>query len=160
MALSPLQQQMAQILQREGEQVAALAAILESEYQELQERNADRLNEVTADKENKLRELGELAEQRVSILSQAGLGSDREGFMQFLADESSGVLQQEWTEIEAVLKRCQHQNQVNGKLLEIGKQQAQELLSLLLGREAGGSELYDRNGNTSNTFGPNSSVKV
>lgn len=160
MTLSPVQQQMAQVLQQESEQVAALAAILESEYEVLQERDADRLAEIVTLKEGKLRELGELAEQRTSVLGQAGIGADREGFTQFLDSDPSGALLQQWAEVEEALQRCQHQNQVNGKLLDIGKHQAEELLSVLLGRESGASKLYDRNGNTSTSFGTNGSIKV
>lgn len=158
--MNELQQQFEQILSREGELVGELAAILAQEHELLARQNAEGLDEVVAAKESKLQELGDWAEKRSEVLAEAGYSSSKEGFQSFLQSDVSGRLHELWQPVETALRECQYQNQVNGKLLDIGKQQAQELLSLLLGREGGGNELYDQSGNTSTSFGRNNSIKV
>lgn len=158
--MNEAQQQFEQILQRESALVGELAAILEQEHELLARRAAEELESVVAAKDKTLQELARLGEERTAVLKRAGFSGDKQGFQSFLQADGSGRLQALWQPLEAALRDCQERNQVNGKLLEIGRQQAQELLSLLLGRESAPSELYDQHGNTSTSFGRNSSVKV
>jgi len=154
------QQQLETILSREGEAVNALAATLEQEHEVLGQRDAEKLDEVVALKERQLEGLSNLSQERTAIMQAAGYAADKSGFQAALEADTSGRLSALWQSIEEALKKCQHQNQVNGKLLDVSKQQTQELLSLLLGQEANGSGLYDQSGNTTNSFGRNTSVKV
>jgi flagella synthesis protein FlgN len=153
-------QQLEQIMTRETEAVTALAATLELEHEVLTRRDAARLDEVVATKEGQLEALNALSQERTQLLRAAGFGDDKSGFSAALDADSSGQLRALWESQEEALQKCLRQNQINGKLLDASKQQAQELLSLLLGKEASGQGLYDQSGNTSTSFGRNTSIKV
>lgn len=152
--------QLEQTLMRETEAVNALAATLELEHEVLNQRDAARLDEVVATKEGQLEALNTLSQERTQLLHAAGYASDKDGFGAALDADTSGQLRELWDALEEALQKCLRQNQINGKLLDASKQQAQELLSLMLGKEASGHGLYDQSGNTSTSFGRNTSIKV
>jgi flagellar biosynthesis protein FlgN len=160
MALTSQQQQFERILLEEEQQAMRLVNLLERERDALASRQVDELLQVVAEKESSLTRLDGYASERASLLQQAGYSPDRDGFMALLNAEPSGRLRELWTAVETLLKRCRQQNEINGKMLDIGQIQARQMLALLLGRESGGNELYDQNGNASSTYEQNPAVRV
>ena len=161
MTLTNQQQQLERILLAEERQAGDLAVLLEREQDSLAHREVDNLMRVVAEKEKRLAELDELAVERSSLLQQAGYSPDRDGFRALLDSDNSGRLRELWCAVETLLKRCRYQNQVNGKMLEIGRSQARQLLALLLGRDNDAdSELYDQNGITSTSYEQNPVFRV
>jgi flagella synthesis protein FlgN len=156
-----LRDKLEQILRREIKDVQGLVETLGQEYEALRQRDADNLDKVVVLKEQQLETLNALAGERAELLREAGFAADRSGFGAVLDADSSGTLRTLWQSVEEALQQCQQQNQLNGKLLDVSKQQTQELLSLLLGNEAGGrTGLYDESGKTSTSFNRNTSIKV
>lgn len=154
-------QQFEQILQAEERLAATLSELLEREEDFLARREVDALNALVAEKDKQLAELDGLAAERASLLQRSGYSPDRDGFLALLKADQSGRLRELWNSVETLLKRCRYQNQVNGKVLEIGRIQARQLLALLLGRDSeASSELYDQNGNASTSYGQNSAFRV
>jgi flagellar biosynthesis protein FlgN len=160
MSLTSQQQQFEQILLAEEQQAGTLAALLEQEQESLARREVDSLVQLVAEKEKQLVELDRLAAERASLLQQAGYSPDRDGFLALLNADQSSRLSNLWSNVETLLKRCRYQNEVNGKMLDIGQIQTRQLLALLLGRENGGNELYDQNGNASTSYGQNHAFRV
>jgi flagella synthesis protein FlgN len=153
-------EQLEHLLQREAESVQGLAVTLTLEFEALEGNDADSLNDVVSRKEQQLAELNNLANERTALLQHAGFDADRAGFAAALDADDSGALRPLWEQVEAALLKCQQQNEINGKLLDVSKQQTQELLSLMLGKEVGGTALYDQSGNTATTYNRNTSIKV
>lgn len=161
MPLAALHQQFEQVLTREGEAVAQLGALLEEENATLARRDAGELETLVAGKEKLLQQLAALAAEREAILQQAGFSKDQDGFLGFIDSDTSGHLRELWESVAQALEKCQHQNQINGQLLDMSKQQAEEILALLLGKSQGSTNtLYDQSGNTSTSYGQNTSIKV
>jgi flagellar biosynthesis protein FlgN len=160
MALTSQQQQFERILLQEEQQASGLIELLEQEQDALAQRKADELLRVVAEKESSLGRLDGYASERASLLQQAGYSPDRDGFLALLNAEPSGRLRDLWHGVEALLKRCRQQNEINGKMLDISQIQARQMLALLLGRESGGNELYDQNGNASSTYEQNPAFRV
>ncbi len=160
MSLSSQQQQFEQILLAEAQQAGTLAALLEQEQESLARREVDSLVRVVAEKEKRLVDLDRLANERASLLQQAGYSPDRDGFLALLDADRTGRLRELWSNLESLLKRCRHQNQVNGKMLDIGQIQTRQMLALLLGRESSANELYDQNGNASTSYSQNPAFRV
>lgn len=160
MALTSQQQQFERILLAEEQQATELVTLLERERDALARREADELLRVVAEKESSLARLDGFASERASLLQQAGYSPDRDGFLAMLDTEPGGRLQALWQAVETLLKRCRQQNQINGKMLDISQIQARQLLAVLLGRESGSNELYDQNGNASNSYGQNPAFRV
>lgn len=161
MSFTSQQQKIEQVLLAEERQATVLIELLEQEELLLARRESDTLLTLVAEKDRQLAELDRLASERAALLQQAGYSPDRDGFLALLDADQSGQLRQLWQSLEELLKRCSYQNQVNGKILEIGRIQARQLLSLLLGRDSNdANELYDQNGNASTSYGQNPSFRV
>ena len=148
------------LLQQETTAVKHLLEAIQQEQQALGARDASVVAAAVADKERLLGQLDGLAHQRAELLQQAGLAADKLGFQKLLEGDDSGQLAGLWSELEALLKECQKQNQINGTLLESGRQTAQQILSILTGREMGQNELYNQRGETSASLGQNTSIKA
>ena len=161
MTVSAAQHQaFARLLQQEAAVVKALQAVLKREHQALGKRDAAAITTASAEKEPLLGQLEQLAKQRNQILQQVGLGIDKPGFEAFIESDGSGLLRKFWGVLEELLRECQKQNQVNGILLESGKQVTQQAVSILTGREIEQDDLYDQRGKTSGSLGKNTSFKV
>lgn len=91
--------------------------------------------------------LDELDQQRLQL---SGGNSD---FAQFLA-HSHPDLSQAWLRLREKIQRCQHQNDVNGLILNRRNQMAREMLNIFTGRSNGDETTYDPSGKA-NYSGPN-----
>lgn len=153
-------QAFARILQQETEAIKVLLDVLQREHQALGRRDVALIHDILAEKEQQLAQLDQLAQQRNQLLQQLGLSTDKSGFDSFIASDSSGLLAKHWAGLEGLLRECQRQNQVNGTLLEAGKQVAQQTLSILTGQDMSQNELYNQSGKTSSDLGKGTSIKV
>ncbi len=157
--MDKLQARFAQILQSELDQLLLLEAVLGQEHEGLKLRDADAIAKNTKQKQDLISAIEALGRERQGLLQGAGLGNDQEATLAFIDAEPQ--LRSKWDELEAVLLRCQKQNQINGMLLEKGKQQTQQILGILLGEGSRKeTELYDAKGSTSSSFLNGRSVKV
>lgn len=154
------QQAMLALLGQEQLAVEELITVLQQEHDALGRRVAEDVTQAVAAKEKALFALHQLAQQRAQLMQQAGLNTDKEGFNSFITSDTSGQLEQRWAELEERLRECQRQNQINGSLLESGRQATQEVLSILTGRDFSQNELYNQKGRTSSSLGQNTSFKV
>ena len=147
------------MLQQQLGQLARLQAVLLQEQAALQQRDGDALSAIDVEKQQLVSDLDGLSRNLTGELQAAGHGSDKGTLHTFITAEAT--LQPLWQQLEAALLACRKQNQVNGILLEKGRQQTQQLLSILLG---GPSQkdgmLYDAKGSASSSLGNGRSVKV
>jgi flagellar biosynthesis/type III secretory pathway chaperone len=158
--MDALRQQFRDTLQQEQEWIARLNEALLREQEVLSKREMDAIETVVAQKEEALGQLAKLAEQRLALLAKAGYGGEKVDFDAFIAADDSGQLADMWQQLKEGLQQCQQQNQQNGMLLESSRQQAQQMLSILLGQDGSRGELYDEHGSTHPSFGQNTSIKV
>lgn len=150
----------AQLLQQEHSAVEQLLDILRQEQHALGERNSETLNQSVSSKEAVFQRLQQLSQQREQFLQQRGFSADKSGFTAFMATDPTGNLVQAWEALEATLRECQRQNQLNGTLLESGRQITQEMLSILTGRDFSKHELYNQRGKADAYLGQNTSFKA
>lgn len=156
--MDKLQAKIAEIVQQELGQLAQLEVVLGQEHEALKKRDNDALASSTAEKNQLVTALERRGSERIELLKAAGLGADQEAIHAFV--ETEPQLQALWQQLETALLNCQKQNQVNGMLLEKGRQQAQHLLGILLGENKQHTETYDAKGGTSSSFTNGRSVKV
>jgi flagellar biosynthesis/type III secretory pathway chaperone len=154
-----LQSKFVEILQRELSQLAQLEAVLRLENEALKQRDTDAIEKNSSEKQSLIASIETLGKQRLALLQAAGKGTDKDSVLAFVNTEPK--LQERWDELEAILQRCQKQNQVNGMVLETSRQQTQQILGILLGQESRkDTQLYDAKGGTSPSFVNGRSVKV
>lgn len=108
-----------QFVARQLSQLHALEALLLHEKETLQQHDPLALNEVTQQKNLLLVAIKELDSQ---------IGTDQ----QFLQDKKAGLLEQELHDIEAVLMRCQQQNQINGHIIQQSQLSVERMKTSLL----------------------------
>lgn len=157
--MNRLKAKFSEILQNELGQLTQLETVLDQENLALQQRDADVLLSNAKEKQRLIVLIESLGRERLGLLSGADLGQGKEAILAFVNGEPQ--LRSQWDELEAVLTRCQKQNQVNGMLLEKGKKQTQQLLGILLGETTRkDTELYNAKGSTSPSFLNGRSVKV
>lgn len=157
--MDSLQAKFSQIVQRELDELAKLEEILRQEHDTLKQRDSDALIEITQVKQKLIESVESFWNERLVLLQGAGYSTDKEAVLNLVSTDSQLVSQ--WDELESVLLNCQQQNQVNGLLVDMSRQQTQQLLSILLGEDSlKGAELYDAKGSTSSSFSNSQSVKV
>ena len=157
--MDTLQARFAEMLQRELGQLTQLEVVLGQEHEALKLRDAAEITKNTEAKQQLILAIETLGRERMTLLQGAGQGTDKESLLAFVDAEPQ--LRSRWDELEALLLRCQKQNQINGMLLEKGKQQTQQMLGILLGEGTRKeTELYNANGSTSSSFLNGRSVKV
>jgi flagellar biosynthesis/type III secretory pathway chaperone len=157
--MNSLQAKFGAVLQNELVQLSQLEVVLGQEHVALNQRDSDALVLNSKEKQRLITSIEALGRERLGLLNGAGQGQDKEAILAFV--ESAPQLRRQWDELEAVLIRCQKQNQVNGMLLEKGKKQTQQLLGILLGEtNRKDTELYNAKGGTSPSFLNGRSVKV
>lgn len=156
-----LQARFAETLQKELDQLIRLEAVLGQEHELLKQRDTDALSTNSQEKQNLIKSVDALGRDRLGLLQGAGIAIDKDSLLTFVNADTTGELPRLWNELEAVLIRCQKQNQVNGILLETGKQTTEQLLGILLGEgDPKETELYDAKGSTSSSFLNGRSIKV
>ena len=156
--MDKLQAKIAEIVQNELGQLARLEHVLGQEHEALKARDNDALATTTSEKNQLVAALEAKGRERIELLKAAGMGADQEAIHAFV--ETEPQLLALWQQLEAALLKCQKQNQVNGMVLEKGRQQAQQLLGILLGENKRHTETYDAKGGTSSSFSNGRSVKV
>lgn len=154
-----LQSDFLNVLQQELGQLTRLESVLGQEHEALKRRDSDALLPLIKEKQTLVTAIEALGGELPALLKRAGHSNDKEAVLVFI--DTAPQLRQQWDELEALLLRCQRQNQVNGVLLERGRWQTQQLLGILLGegnqRE---TELYNAKGTASPSFLHGRSVKV
>ncbi len=110
-----------------------LKQILDNETTALTyERNTDRLLQLIADKDTKVRELKQLEIERGQLFENAGMGSHPLEITDCLrsAEEYQPLLQL-WQQLLELTTQCQESNRLNGTIIKLDHQHLQQALSLL-----------------------------
>lgn len=137
-----------QLLEQERSLVGQLASALHSEHQAITARDAELLEQLVQSKQQLLIGLGLTHKRRIELLHEAGLSHDKAGFasMLTLCSTAGHDYRGVWQELQDALHACQHQNEINGKLVESGQRITHNTLAILLGGQGEGSELYTQQG--------------
>ena len=129
--MATLQARFAEMLQRDLGQLTQLEVVLGQEHEALKLRDSAQITQNSEAKQQLILAIETLGRERMALLQGAEQGTDKEAVLAFVDAEPQ--LRSHWDELVALLLRCQKQNQINGMLLEKGKQQTQQLLGILLG---------------------------
>lgn len=141
-------------------QTTLLFDLLVDEYQALQHTDPDKIEITTHNKSNLLRNLELLVNSNNSLLMQMGYSTDRRGIDSFLNDLSiKNDLRNLWNDLQALLKKCQQQNEVNNGIIILSKRQINNSLDLLYGLAAG-SKTYGPTGESRPNRQPNTLGKA
>jgi len=125
-------------LRAEIDAAAALLATIAEERAALAQRDEDILMRAVSAKQARLEELQRLARVRADAL--------RAGGARELGAHNHPELAALYDELERVGARCLHENRVNGALVESGRRQTEQLLTLLAGQAVAAGGTYGPKG--------------
>ncbi len=160
------QQEIKQVFQKEIECAHMLLQSLDLEYEALAGHNADALEEVVSDKQQRVQQLELISRQREKLLvSLNGGGAVNKNTQHNRPFQVTGnkQLTDLWNELVDVAEKCRDKNRVNGSVVELVSKQSRHALDILQGilpETSSISELYDNAGQTTKSVNKRSLVQV
>jgi flagellar biosynthesis/type III secretory pathway chaperone len=140
--------QLHDLLHAEFDCAGQLHTVLAAEAEALANRDVDSLERLVGDKHGLMQTFETLEHRKRLILEQAGFGNAEQGVEDFIdwCDEN-GQLKHGWRLLLERVRRCQHQNRINGATLDSSRRHAQQALAVLRG-QAVTTPLYNPTGAT------------
>ena len=148
------------VLQQEMQCTEQLLQVLAAERAALAERDMATLEQTTRKKLEHSQSLEKLDAQREEIISMLGFDTGRSGVTQcFSSLPKANKLANLWQQILKNVEACKTGNLINGGILESGRQQVEQALSILRGQGAANT-LYTPGGTSSTNLGNRKLGKV
>lgn len=142
---APLRNELDRVLREETDAASRLLEVLHREREALANHALEGIREAAQSKESLVARLEELAGQQNELLRLAGIDPGTPNLDGALRGAGLEGIGQRWEELRGVLSRCQHQNQINGGIIEMSRRFAQQVLDTLRGA-ASGARLYGPSG--------------
>ncbi len=141
-------------LQHEIEAVSRLMELLLREYEALAAHDSDALGKTVQDKQQQLSKIESWEQERTQLLISGGYPVTQQGMEHYLKAQNNPRLDRLWRQLLDLSGNCQHQNQVNGGIVEAGRHHIQRALAILRGVNPD-AELYGPAGKTRSLHLPN-----
>lgn len=139
-----------------------LLACLNAERSALVGRDMDTVERTTAGKLKLSQRLEQLEQQRQTLVSELGFGTDSESLRKCynsLPQATAADCKQLWQQILGNLEACRSGNLTNGGILEASRQHVEQALCILRG-QSGTPALYSQAGDTAADLGQRELGKV
>lgn len=140
------QETLQQHLQQDISACRNLLQLLEQEREALKTRDLENLEDIIQNKSANLLHLEQSARQRSAWVAQQQKPTEKaEAIWLGLIRSTQPDAQREWEEFRILLRQCQEENEVNGKLLARNQQVFSRLLALVRGKDES-DPLYNAKG--------------
>ncbi len=137
-----------QIITQQIQYLQQIQPLMQEEREAISQADVDSLNQILEKKQPLIIHLQQLDKQREQLLICEGMQPDAETFRQLIAQSDNTSLKQQWQQLLELLKRCKHENEVNGRLIFMKKHNVDALLKVLLGNWQTTSQTYSAMGQT------------
>ncbi len=122
-------------LEQEQLCIEQVISLLRVEQKAIIERDIKTIDHLLDKKLPLLSKLEQLDKQRQSFFEkQTGLPYNNTAFSLFIEQHSSTIIRDIWFDVKAQLPECKKQNDVNGRLIAVKKNNTEQILQILLGR--------------------------
>ncbi len=138
------------LLQQELVLTQRVLEILELEQKALEQASHDALAAATHSKQTCLAELNTVSRQRLQLLINAGLPTNREGMNQLLKIRGDSATTRVWQQLLETATRCATRNRHLGLLIQRNNQITEQALHILRHGKPGQPGTYSSSGETSN----------
>jgi len=148
----------ASYLEKGAEQARQLMALLQEERNILSSNDGAKLEKITHSKEQLAETIQTSTRQCSQQLHQAGFGNDNLSLSKYIetcAEPVATQLKTTWNNLQSMLKQCQDENRINGKLLNSSQRRIKQALSILQGQPVE-EDLYGSSGESVNHSSGNS----
>ncbi len=149
---------MAGYLEEAEEQAKQLMMLLQDERNVLAMNDSAALEDVTNSKEQLADVMQINTRQCSQYLQQAGFGNNELSLNKYIescVDPFTTQFKTTWNNLQSVLKQCQEENRINGKLLSNSQRRIKQALSILQGTPVE-EDLYGKGGKSINHSAGNS----
>ena len=147
-----MQQQFTVVLNSLESCTRGLLECLEAERTGLTTRNMEQVEQIILRKNDLTRELEQLEKQRAELVVALGFSNDPVGMTRCIRNQPEGKhLEKLWQQVLDNLKACRDSNLTNGGILELGRRQAEQAISILRGQHSVPG-LYSPDGNSAQEF--------
>jgi len=125
------------VLTQEKDCLEQLNSLLAIENKMIAERNIKEMDHLLDQKLPLLSKLEQQDKQRQQIFAQhTGLSYEHTAFSVFIEQYPAQTIQQLWHSIKKLLTECKKQNELNGRIITVKKDNTEKLLQILLGKPA------------------------
>ncbi|SER08326.1 FlgN protein [Amphritea atlantica] len=142
--------------------LTALSELLDAEYQALQQRNIEHLQELVEKKTDILQQLEENNQTRNQLFIAAGITPDKEGLQSYqvqLNNTESTSFRSCWIELEQALHQVNDKNKRNEIIISRNSRNLEQLMSIIRGQNQKNT-LYNQSGGKGNYAAQNSLGKA
>jgi len=139
-------------LEKGEEQAKQLMSLLQDERNVLATNDGSALEKITNAKEKLAQTIQSSTQQCSQFLQEAGFGSNNLSLKKYIdscAEPLATQLRTAWLALQSVLKQCQDDNRINGRLLNNSERRIKQALSILQGQPVE-EDLYGKGGQAVN----------
>ena len=158
MATTPGTDYIAEYLEKGIEQAQRLMSLLQDERNVLSTNDSSALENITNSKEQLAEAIQISTRQCGQYLQKAGFGDNNQSLSEYIktcSEPFSTKFESMWHNLQSILKQCQEENRINGKLINSSQRRIKQALSILQGQPVD-EDLYGSGGKTVNTSSGNS----
>lgn len=137
------------ILQQENSCLNQVLELLTQESKAILSRDTTKMGSLLDKKTHLLSKLEQLDKQRQNFFEKtSGKTYNKQEFAHFIKQQLSQTLVAIWKEVKNQLSECKKQNEINGRVISIRKENTEQILQILLGRPGSTPQTYSHLGQT------------
>ncbi len=137
-----------QIIQQELSCLQQLEQLMAQEHEAIKYSRADDLSSLLEKKNPLIIHLQELDKKRNHVLICNNMTPTLKAFNALIEKSASESLQNSWNQLKEQLSHCKNDNELNGRLIHMRKNNNESILKILLGQRQVSSETYSASGRT------------
>jgi len=137
-----------QVIQQELNCLLQLDKLMSLEHEAIKHSKSDELTQLLAQKNPLIIHLQELDKKRNHILICNSITPTLKAFNQLIEHSESESLQANWIKLKEQLSLCKNNNELNGRLIHMKKNNNESVLRILLGNRQATTGTYSASGAT------------
>ena len=146
---SPSAQELYNILHQELQCLQQVIAVLETENTAILEHEIKAIDHLLDKKLILLSKLDQLDKQRQQLFAQqTGISYSHYDFSHYISQYPDENIHSCWQAIKHLLPECKKQNELNGRMIAIRKENTEQILQILVGRPVNTPQTYSHSGQT------------
>lgn len=142
-------EQLKTILEQENTCLSQIVHLLKIEHKAIIDRDTPTMGALLDKKSPLLSKLEQLDKQRQDFYEKTNrLAYTNKNFTRYIEQQSSELISICWKQIKQQLSLCKKQNELNGRMINIRKNNTEQILQILLGHPINNTQTYSHLGQT------------
>ena len=142
-------EQLNTILEQENTCLSQIVHLLKIEHKAIIDRDTSTMGSLLDKKSPLLSKLEQLDKQRQGFYEKINrLAYTNKNFTRYIELQSSERVSTHWKQIKQQLSQCKKQNELNGRMINLRKNNTEQILQILLGHPMNNTQTYSHLGQT------------